>query len=253
MSVRFAVAGRPFSARGFLFDKDGTLLTFEHWRAVMAERARRIGAELRLSSPELAALRRFMGLDPARPEDANGGLIPLPRADAEEMTASYLAASGKGGSGEMRAFVAQVFREVDEEFPFDRYLRPAPGAAEGLRAIRRAGGRTAIVTHDLATAARRHLAFLGWTELVDAVIGLDVCPERKPDPAPVRAACRALGLPPADTVMVGDTATDLLAGRAAGCCLTVGVLTGLGAEEELAPVADVVVPDLTQLVLPPPS
>jgi phosphoglycolate phosphatase-like HAD superfamily hydrolase len=45
--------------------------------------------------------------------------------------------------------------------------------------------------------------------------------------------------------MVGDTASDLAAGRAAGCQLTVGVLTGLGKEEDLAPVADAVLPDLT--------
>ncbi|HOD73758.1 MAG TPA: HAD hydrolase-like protein, partial [Candidatus Bipolaricaulis anaerobius] len=55
----------------------------------------------------------------------------------------------------------------------------------------------------------------------------------------------AIRLAPGETVMVGDTASDLAAGRAAGCQLTVGVLTGLGKEEDLAPVADAVLPDLT--------
>lgn len=249
MSVRFAVAGRPFSAAGFLFDKDGTLLTFDHWRAVMAERARRLAAELGLSDPEHAALRLFFGLTPARPGDVTGGLIPVPRADAEELTAGYLAAGGKGKPGEMRTLVARVFRDVDSEFPFGLHLRPTPGAQGVLHAIRRAGGRTALVTHDEAAAAWRHLAALGWTELVDAVIGLDLCPERKPDPKPVLAACSALGLAPGETVMVGDSVSDLIAGRAAGCRLTVGVLTGLGTEEELAPVADLVVPDLAALAV----
>lgn len=243
MPVRFVVSGRPLSASGFLFDKDGTLVTFDHWRAVMAERARRIAAALGLTEHEHAALRRFMGLDPARPEDATGGLIPVPRADAEEATALYLARDGKGE--EMRSLVARAFREVDEAFPFELYLRPTPGAEEGLRAIRRAGGRTAIVTHDASAAAQRHLAALGWTELLDAVIGLEMCAERKPSPGPLLAACRALRLAPRETVMVGDTASDLAAGRAAGCQLTVGVLTGLGKEEDLAPIADVVLPDLT--------
>ncbi len=249
MPVRFSLAGRSFSGSGFLFDKDGTLLSFDHWLAVMGERARRLAAELGLAEPERAALLRFMGLDPARPGAANGGIIPLPRCDAEEATAVYLAASGNGNLAAMRDLTARVFRDVDEEFPFQRYLRPTAGAEEGLRAIQRVGGRTAVVTHDTAAAARRHLAALGWTDLVDAVIGLDVCPERKPDPRPVLAACRALGLLPEDTVMVGDTPTDLLAGRAAGCRLTVGVLTGLGEERDLAPVADVIVPDLTALLL----
>ncbi|MGD9840428.1 MAG: HAD family hydrolase [Candidatus Bipolaricaulis sp.] len=245
MSVHFVVSGRPCSASGFLFDKDGTLLTFDHWRAVMAERARRIAAALGLTELEHAALRRFMGLDPARPEDATGGLIPVPRADAEEATALYLAGDGKGERAEMRSLVARAFREVDEAFPFERYLRPTPGAEEVLRAIRRAGGRTAIVTHDAGAAAQHHLAALGWAELLDAVIGLEMCTERKPSPGPLLAACRALRLAPGETVMVGDTASDLAAGRAAGCQLTVGVLTGLGKEVDLAPVADAVLPDLT--------
>lgn len=250
MSVRFALAGRSFSASGFLFDKDGTLLAFDHWLAVMAERARRIKAALGLAEPEHIALRRFMGLDPVRPGKANGGIIPLPRCDAEEATAAYLASEGTGGLIEMRTLTARVFRDVDEEFPFHHYLRPTAGAEEGLRAIRRAGGCTAIATHDTEAATQRHLAALGWTELVDVVIGLDGCAERKPSPKPILAACCALGLPPGETVMVGDTPSDLLAGRTAGCRLTVGVLTGLGAEEDLAPVADLVVPDLTALVLP---
>ncbi len=247
MPVRFVLAGRAFAASGFLFDKDGTLLTFDHWLAVMAERARRLVAELGLAEPEHEVLLRFMGLDPIRPGTTNAGIIPLPRCEAEEATATHLAARGSGDLAALRDLVARVFRDVDEGFPFHRHLRPTAGAEEGLRAIQRAGGRTAVVTHDVAAAARRHLEALGWTDLVDAVIGLDVCPERKPDPKPILAACRALGLPPEETVTVGDTPTDLLAGRAAGCQLTIGVLTGIGTEGDLAPVADVIVPDLMAL------
>ncbi|MFH1609811.1 MAG: HAD family hydrolase [Candidatus Bipolaricaulota bacterium] len=247
--MRFSLNGRLFAAAGFLFDKDGTLLAFDHWLAVMGERARRLAARLNLAESEEESLLRFMGLDPAHPGGTNQGIIPLPRCDAEAATAAYLAEALAAEPEEMRDLTVRVFRDVDEEFPFDRYIRPTAGAEAGLRAIRRAGGRTAVVTHDTASAAVRHLAALGWTELVDVVIGLDVCAERKPDPAPVLAACRALGLVPQETVMVGDMASDLLAGRAAGCRLTVGVLTGLGTAEDLGPIADLVVPDLTALTL----
>ncbi|MBC7092563.1 HAD family hydrolase [Candidatus Bipolaricaulota bacterium] len=249
MSVRFSAAGRRFSGSGFLFDKDGTLLAFDHWLEVMRERAQRLAVRLDLTGPETEALLRFMGLDPARPGVTNQGIIPLPRCDAEAATAHYLSEACGGGLEEARALVERVFREVDEEFPFERYIRPTPGADAILRAIRRYGGRTAVVTHDTASAARRHLAALGWTDLVDAVIGVDVCAVRKPAPEPVLAACRALGILPEQGVMVGDTVGDLLAGREAGCRLTVGVLTGLGYPEELAPVADLVLPDLTALTL----
>jgi len=38
----------------------------------------------------------------------------------------------------------------------------------------------------------------------------------KPDPEGLLAAARALGLPPGEIVYVGDSPTDLLAGKAAG-------------------------------------
>ncbi|GAB4304116.1 MAG: HAD family hydrolase [Candidatus Bipolaricaulota bacterium] len=247
MPVRLAVGEGAFTGSGFLFDKDGTLVSFDHWLAVMGERARRLAGELELAEPEHQMLRRFMGLDRDRPGPTRGTILHLPRCDVEDAVALYLASRRSGDLGATRDLVGRVFREVDEEFPFERHLRPTAGAEEGLRAIHRAGGKTAIVTHDTASAARRHLAALGWEDLVSVVVGLDVCEKRKPDPESVLMACDALGVPPEETVMVGDTVTDLLAGRAAGCGGTIAVLTGLGTEEELAPYADLVVPDLTSI------
>ena len=44
--------------------------------------------------------------------------------------------------------------------------------------------------------------------------------------------------------MVGDTAHDLKMGRNAGVGLVVGVLTGAGTAQSLAPHADHIVPDV---------
>ncbi|MFD2856539.1 HAD family hydrolase [Seohaeicola zhoushanensis] len=46
--------------------------------------------------------------------------------------------------------------------------------------------------------------------------------------------------------MVGDSTHDLFAGRTAGMH-TVGVLTGVAGHEDLAPHADVVLPDIGHL------
>lgn len=247
MAPQFVLDGRPVSASGFLFDKDGTLLSFDHWLDVMRERARRLTGDLGLTEDEQAGLLKFFGLDQAGGRAGDWGIIPLPRCDAEEATAAYLAAHRGGDLRLMRELTARVFREVDEEFPFERHLRPTLGAEATLQAIRRGGGKVAIVTHDTEDAAWRHLAALGWEKFVDVVVGLDGCAARKPSPEPVLAACRSLGVAPADAVMVGDTPTDLQAGRSAGCSLGVGVLTGLGTAEELAPLADLVVPHLAAL------
>ena len=58
-----------------------------------------------------------------------------------------------------------------------------------------------------------------------------VCRCRKPAPGMLEQAARELGIDLANSVIVGDKATDLAAGRAVGCH-TVLVRTGYGAAEE---------------------
>ncbi|MBC7221525.1 HAD family hydrolase [Candidatus Bipolaricaulota bacterium] len=245
MPVRFHLNGRPFLARAFLFDKDGTLITFDHWFLVMAERARRLARALGLTSAQAETLAKFMGVKPERPGD--WGIIPLPRGEAEEATAQYLSQKLNVPVFEVLPLVKKVFAEVDEDFPFEKHLAPTPGAGEVLQRIKRAGGKIGVVTHDSSAPARLHLRALGWEELIDAVVGLDLCPVKKPAPDPVLRACGLLGLSPAEAVMVGDTASDLQAGRAAGCLAAFGVLTGLGTPEELRPHADAVLKNLAEL------
>ncbi len=242
--VKFSVAGQREQAQAFLFDKDGTLISFSHWPQVMRWRARRLAQQLRLSPQQEGALLRLMGVDPATGEPLPGGLLLLPRVEVEAQVSGQLASWGIAEAAEI---VARIFREVDEEFPFQEYLRPTPGAGELLLGIKRAGGKVGVVTHDAVGPARTHLAALGWGELVDVVVGADSCRSRKPHPEGVIQACRALGVSPQDAVMVGDTAADLQAGRAAGCRLNLGVLTGAEGKEELAPAADLVIGDLREV------
>lgn len=246
MSVTLCVDGRNYSVRAFLLDKDGTLISFDHWLKVMEARARRLKQLLGLSDREAAALLTYMGVCPKTGQALPQGIIHLPRCDAEAGVADYLTGLGVPDA---LALVTRVFREIDEEFPFQRYIKPLPGAEETLVAIRRAGGRVAVVTNDAAAATERHLASLGWDELVEVVVGTDVCPTKKPAPEPVLLACRRLGISPDEGVMVGDSPTDLLAGRGAGCRLSIGVLSGLGRPEDLSPHADLLLPDISALQL----
>ena len=54
------------------------------------------------------------------------------------------------------------------------------------------------------------------------------------------------GLDPARVLMVGDSLHDLMAGRAAGM-RPVAVLTGIALAADLAPLAEVVLPDIGAL------
>lgn len=248
MPVQFTAAGRTYSAGAFLLDKDGTLISFDHWLKVMQVRADRLASLLGLSSRERDSLLRHMGVDPETGQALPRGIIHLPRCDAEAAVAAYLA---RLGLAQPLPVVSRVFQEVDREFPFERYLEPVPGVEEVLVAIRRAGGRVAIVTSDAAAATEKHLRALGWDQLVDVIVGTDVCPVKKPAPDPVLFACRRLSVYPGAAVMAGDSPADLVAGRSAGCRLSIGVLTGLGQPDDLSPHADLLLPALSSLEIAP--
>jgi phosphoglycolate phosphatase len=95
--------------------------------------------------------------------------------------------------------------------------------------VHRAGVRTAVVTnkqHRFADALLRRLGLAGW---VDVVVGGDTCVRRKPDPQPLLFACESLQVPLSESLMVGDSANDVQAARAAGIpvvCVSYGYNEG---------------------------
>ena len=84
--------------------------------------------------------------------------------------------------------------------------RPYPGVPEALDALRGAGHRLALCTNKPAAPTRAVLAHLGLDALFDPVICGDSLPQRKPDPAPLRAAVAGAGGGPA--IYVGDSEVD---------------------------------------------
>jgi len=142
-----------------------------------------------------------------------------------------------------------------------------PGSLEALRLLSQAGFHLIVITNQsMIGRGMVPLKLLEEThrKLKDAVAatGGDIfdiffCPHRpdeacdcrKPSPGLIQQACRRYGIDPADSVMIGDSAKDVLCGRNAGCGTTILVRTGNGirAEKELADLKlrpDLVVADL---------
>lgn len=94
--------------------------------------------------------------------------------------------------------------------------RPYPHAQAALEALRRQGARLACVTNKPERHTRLLLDALSLAYAFDVVVGGDTLAERKPDPEPIRFACRALNVVEADAVYVGDSMTDCRAAAAAG-------------------------------------
>lgn len=122
----------------------------------------------------------------------------------------------------------------------------AVALAPFLDDLRARGFKLGVATNDAEAPARAHLGEAGVTDRFDFISGFDSGYGAKPAPGPLLAFAQAVGVDPAQCVMVGDSTHDLRAGRAAGMA-TVAVLTGLAGHEELAPFADVVLPDIGHL------
>jgi phosphoglycolate phosphatase len=98
-----------------------------------------------------------------------------------------------------------------------RHAAVYPGVVAGLQRLRAAGLRLACLTNKPGAFARPLLAATGLDGFFQHVFGGDAFARKKPDPLPLLETCRALGTPPAATLMLGDSSNDAQAARAAGC------------------------------------
>jgi HAD superfamily hydrolase (TIGR01509 family) len=206
--------------RGVLFDLDGTLADTErlHWSAyrhVLLELGVDVGLE---------EYRRHFILRGGGPDYACAAYrLPI-------------------GPDELKARKALPYRALLRDGP----IRPLPGAREMLERLH-GGHRLAVATNSVRDEAELILGALDFDGLLDAVVAREDYELAKPRPDAYLAAAAALGLAPAECVVVEDTPRGLEAGLAAGMWVVVvptdltadGDFTGatcrLGGLEELTP------------------
>ena len=191
----------------FLFDLDGTLVdsVYQHvlaWREAMAE----VGVELAVWT-----IHRRIGM--------SGGLMAnaLLRETGHAVTAEEAA--------RLRRLHAEAYARLAGQ------IRPLPGARELLKYLSDANVPWAIATSGRLESARPTLELLAVPAGVP-IVTRDQVEHAKPDPDLFLAAAEQLGVPIADSVVVGDSVWDLLAARRARA-LGVGLLSGGYGQEEL--------------------
>ncbi len=228
-----------------IFDKDGTLIEFgpmwSGWALELAARLRRLTGRS-VDEPLFAML----GFEPAtRTIRHGGGLTATPMARLREQTRDLLQDDGLS-----RRAAEQVLADAwhaPDPVALAHPLADLPALFGGLRA---SGRRIAIATSDDREPTLRTLAALGIAASVAAVVCADDGLAVKPAGDMVARVCESLAVDPARTAVVGDSTADLLMGRAAGAGLVVGVLTGVGRLEDLAPHADAVIASVAELEVP---
>ena len=91
-----------------------------------------------------------------------------------------------------------------------------PGVLEGLRDLKAEGYATAVITNKLARFTEPLLEQLGLTGYLDFIGSGDRFERIKPDPLPLLETAERFGARPERCLMVGDSANDVRAARAAG-------------------------------------
>jgi len=163
------------------------------------------------------------------------------------------------GDGAPRLVKRALTGTVDGEPPLDDFERgralflehyadgiceqsaPYPHARRVLVALRDCGIRTGCITNKPEHLSRLLLEALELLPLIDVLVGGDTLDVRKPDPGPLRHACRQIDVDVADAVYVGDSWTDCEATAAADMAM-VAVTYGYrrGADFTRAPNATII-------------
>jgi pyrophosphatase PpaX len=141
-------------------------------------------------------------------------------------------AEWRDAAGTIEALI-ETYREYNLA-NHDRMVRGYPGVAEAVRAIRRTGRSTGLVTSKNRRGALRGLRLVGLEDAMDVLVCADDVVNPKPHPEPVEKAVRLLGADPTTTVYVGDSIHDLHSGRGAGVW-TAAVLWGPFSRRQLEP------------------
>lgn len=181
--------------RAVLLDLDGTLLDTA---PEIAASAADMLAELGLGPVPAGVVRTFIGKG-------------IPNLVRQALEASL---GGKVDERRLGSGIESFFFHYAKR---NGHLATAyPGVREGLNKLQTSGFALACVTNKAAQFTMPLLEITGLEPFFSAVISGDTTTRKKPAPDPILAACARLGVAPAEALMVGDSANDALAARAAG-------------------------------------
>ena len=124
------------------------------------------------------------------------------------------------------------------------HTAPYPGVAEALEKL--SDQKMAVLTNKPVNFSREMLTRLGLASYFAYIYGGNSFPQKKPDPIGLHKLMEDLLISARETLMVGDSDTDVLTGRNAGVW-TCGVTYGYGAQTLQKVSPDLVIDDMREL------
>jgi phosphoglycolate phosphatase len=209
-----------------LIDLDGTLVDSVPDIAFCVDR---MLTELDLPAVGQARVREWVG---------NGIDILVRRALAGNL-------GGKADAG-LYARALPVFTALYAQHTSER-SRVYDGVPAGLAYLRATGAALACVTNKASAFTHKLLAEMALDKHFSLVISGDTLARKKPDPLPLLHASRHFAVPPERALLIGDSANDVKAARAAGfriVCVSYGYNHGDDIRDSLP---DAVIDSLAEL------
>ena len=225
--------------QAIVFDKDGTLEdSGAYLRNLAQKRADSIDEIVPGSGEQL--LKAFgvhhRVLDPAGLQAVGS------RAENQIVAAGYIAATGKSWMTAVD-MARQAFVTADALFrstPASMF----PGCLEQIQTLASAGIKLGIVSAATTSQVIRFAEYHQLNSYFQVLLGSDLH-FAKPDPRLFQYACNKLGVNPAQTLMIGDGAGDMVMGSQGGAAGSIGI-SWEGIARPLTG-ADLMITDLTQL------
>ena len=180
-----------------------------------------------------------LGLEQLPPEK----IITFIGGGAEPLICKCLADNGSEYFSEALALFKQRY---DQYFCVETKLYP--GVLEVIQHYHQAKKNMALATNKAEPITHKTLQVLNIHKYFQVVIGPESVTQRKPHPESIHRVLEHFGTAPLRTAMIGDTAADILAGKAAGT-VTCGVSYGFGSLEEIQEAnPDIILAKMSQLL-----
>ncbi|MBI2654329.1 HAD family hydrolase [Candidatus Woesearchaeota archaeon] len=123
-------------------------------------------------------------------------------------------------------FIGKTIREVEPQYNenFKRrknLVKLFPQAIKVLRKLKQGKLKTALLSNSTRFIVNTILNHYKLKKYFDVIVTMDDVKRRKPAPDMILKACKKLKVKPQNTILIGDTKNDMVAGKRAGC-VTVG-------------------------------